>query len=275
VQHSDFYKNAGLIGIVLGAGLLSTLIGASARAQESDADLAKKLSNPAASLISVPLQTNYDCCYGPEDGGRYTLNVQPVIPVSLNKDWNLIVRTIVPIIHQDRTSDQNGSAFGLGDTTQSFFFSPKHTRNGLTWAIGPAFLWPTGESALGTKKWGAGPTGLLLKQQNGFTYGVLANHLWSYADVGDNDRPSVSQTFIQPFLSYTNKNATTWGVNAESSYNWKTKGWTVPINLSVSHLYKFGGQRVSLGGGVKAYAAQDGVGPEWGLRFVATFLYPE
>ena len=255
--------------------LAPVLAPALAHAQDDNAELAKKLSNPAASLISVPLQQNYDCCYGPEDGGRYTLNVQPVIPLSLSQDWNLIIRTIVPIVKQERAYPGQDSAFGLSDTTQSFFFSPKATHDGVTWAIGPAVLWPTGNSDLGTRKWGAGPTGLLLKQEHGFTYGMLANHIWSFADAGGGDRPEISQTFIQPFLSYTNKRATTWGVNAESSYNWKTKGWTVPVNLSVSHLYKFGDQRVSLGAGVKGYAAQDGEGPEWGLRLVATFLFPE
>lgn len=246
-----------------------------AQAQSNDTELAEKLSNPVASLISVPLQANYDCCYGPEDGGRYTLNIQPVVPLTLNKDWNLIVRTILPIVHQDHTTPTSGAATGFSDVTQSFFFSPKATHDGVTWAIGPVFLWPVGEADLGSKKWGAGPTGLLLKQSKGYTYGILANHIWSYADVGDNQRADISSTFVQPFLSYTNRRATTWGVNSEASYNWKTKGWTVPINLSVSHLYKFGDQRVSLGGGAKVYAAQEGVGPEWGLRLVATFLYPE
>jgi hypothetical protein len=242
---------------------------------QNDAELAKKLSNPVSNLISVPLQQNYDCCYGPEDGGRYTLNIQPVIPFSLNQDWNLIVRTIVPIVKKEHVQPGDDTAFGLSDTTQSFFFSPKAEHDGLVWAVGPAVLWPTGESDLGTKKWGAGPTALVLKQTHGYTYGVLANHIWSFADAGGHDRPDVSQTFIQPFLSYTTPTATTWGINAESSYNWKTKGWTVPVNLTVSHVYKFGEQRVSLGGGARAYAAQDGVGPEWGLRLIATFLYPK
>ncbi len=257
------------------AAVACCLAPALGQAQESDAELAKKLSNPVASLISVPLQQNYDCCYGSEDGGRYTLNVQPVIPFSLNADWNLIVRTIVPIVKTEHAAPGDDTAFGVSDVTQSFFVSPKAEHNGVVWAFGPAFLWPTGESALGTKKWGAGPTALLLKQQHGYTYGVLANHIWSFADAGGGERPDVSQTFIQPFLSYTNPNATTWGINAESTYNWKTQGWTVPINLTVTHVYKFGGQRVSLGGGARAYAAQDGVGPEWGLRFIATFLYPK
>jgi hypothetical protein len=246
-----------------------------ALAQESDAELAKKLNNPVASLISVPFQFNYDEGFGPDKGGRYTLNIQPVVPVSLNKDWNLIIRTILPVIYQDRTSPMAGVAQGLGDTTQSFFFSPAQPENGLTWAIGPAFLWPTGESELGTKKWGAGPTVLILKQTGGYTYGVLANHIWSYADLGHNDRQSVSSTFIQPFLAWTSPTATTVNINSESTYNWKTKQWSIPVNLQVSQLYKFGGQRVSLGAGARVYAARDGTGPEWGMRFIATFLFPK
>jgi hypothetical protein len=248
---------------------------AAAPGQESDAELAKKLNNPVSSLISVPFQFNYDEGYGPDKGGRTVLNIQPVVPVSLNEDWNLIIRTILPVIYQERTSPTTGVAQGLGDTTQSFFFSPKASHNGLIWAIGPAFLWPTGESELGTKKWGAGPTVLVLKQTGGYTYGVLANHIWSYADLGSNDRSSVSSTFVQPFLAWTSPSATTVNINSESTYNWKTRQWSIPVNLTVSQLYKFGGQRVSLGGGARVYAARDGTGPEWGVRFIATLLLPK
>ena len=260
-----------LIATATAALAAPTLVGA----QESDAELAKKLTNPVASLISVPFQFNYDEGYGPDKGGRTVLNIQPVVPVSLNKDWNLIIRTIVPVIYQDRTSPTTGVAQGLGDTTQSFFFSPAQAKNGLTWAIGPVFLWPTGESELGTKKWGAGPTFLILKQSEGYTYGVLANHIWSYADLGHNERQSVSSTFIQPFLAWTSPKATTVTINAESTYNWKSKEWSIPVNLQVTQLYKFGGQRVSLGGGARVYAAREGTGPEWGLRFIATLLFPK
>jgi hypothetical protein len=258
------------------AGTLAVLVASPsfARAQDNDAELAKKLNNPVSSLISVPLQLNYDCCFGPDEGERYTLNIQPVMPFKLSDNWNLIVRTILPVTYQAETSPQAGDASGLGDITQSFFFSPPSSAGGVTWAVGPAFLWPTGESELGTKKWGAGPTVLILKQTQGWTYGMLANHIWSYADLGDNDRGDVSSTFVQPFVSWTNTQHTTVGLNAESSYNWQTRAWTIPVNMTVSHLYKFGDQRVQLAGGIRFYAAREDFGPDWGLRFTTTFLFP-
>lgn len=246
-----------------------------ADAEESAADLAQKLSNPVASLISVPLQFNYDCCIGPSEGARYTLNVQPVVPISLTHDWNLIVRTIVPIIEQNRTAPEVDSTWGLGDTLQSFFFSPKAPIGGWIFAIGPAVLWPTGSNGLSSNKWGAGPTALALRQEHGWTYGVLTNQIWSFADAGDARGPEVSQTFVQPFLSWTSPTATTVTINSESTYDWKAQEWSIPVNFTVTHLYKFGKQRVSLGGGARVYAATIGGGPDWGLRFIATFLYPK
>jgi hypothetical protein len=205
---------------------------------DSDAELAKKLSNPVASLISLPLQFNYDEGFGPKDAYKLSLNVQPVIPITLNEDWNLIVRTIVPIVYQDSVADGIDSQFGMGDIVQSFFFSPKEpTSGGWIWAIGPVFLWPTAtDDSLGSEKWGAGPTALLLKQEKGWTYGVLANHIWSFA--GASDRDEVNATFIQPFLAYTWPTATTVNLNTESTYDWNSNQWTVPINLSVSQVLK-------------------------------------
>jgi hypothetical protein len=123
-------------------------------------ELAKQLQNPVASLISVPFQNNFDFNMGPNDDGfRYTLNFQPVIPLSLGEDWNLIIRTIVPIISQDDVIP-NTSQSGLGDIVQSFFFSPKKPIGGLILGFGPVLLWPSGiDPFLGSEKWGAGPTG--------------------------------------------------------------------------------------------------------------------
>jgi hypothetical protein len=185
--------------------------------QESSQDLAKKLSNPIASMISVPFQFNYDSGYGPNNGQRAYVNVQPVIPFSLNSDWNLITRTIVPVIWQNDVAGASGDQFGLGDISESLFFSPAQpTPSGIVWGVGPVFLLPTATDALlGGKKWGAGPTAVVLKQSNGWTVGVLANHIWSFA--GESDRSNVSATFLQPFVSYTTKDAWTFTLNTEST----------------------------------------------------------
>lgn len=241
-----------------------------------DADLAKQLSNPVSSLISVPLQFNYDHGYGPQDGDKAVMNIQPVIPISLNEDWNLISRTIVPVTWQNDIAGNSGTQFGLGDTLQSFFFSPKQpTAGGIIWGVGPAFLLPTAtDELLGGEKWGVGPTAVLLKQEGHWTYGVLANHIWSAA--GDHNRDDVSSTFLQPFLSYTTPTAWTFALNTESTYDWKNDQWSVPINASVAKLTKFGAQPVSLQLGARYWAQSPDNGPKgWGIRAGITFLFPE
>lgn len=241
---------------------------------DAEQELAKKLANPISSLVSVPFQQNYDCCFGPKDAYRYSLNIQPVIPFSLNEDWNLIVRTIVPVVYQEAPAAGFDSGFGLSDTEQSFFLSPAQSLDGITWGVGPVFLWPTATSSeLGTGKWGAGPTGVILKQHGGWTYGALANHIWSYA--GHSDREAVSQSFVQPFLTYTFPDTTALSLSSESSYDWTSEQWTVPINAGISKVFKFGEQRISLGVSARYYAEAPSDGPKWGARFVTTFLFPE
>jgi hypothetical protein len=238
-----------------------------------DADLAKKLANPIASLISVPIQSNYDFGIGPGDGTKSTTNIQPVIPFELNQDWNLISRTILPVIDQQGILP-GGAAdeFGLGDTVQSFFFSPK--TSSPIWGVGPVFLIPTAtDSLLGSEQWGAGPTAVVLKQNGPWTYGALANHLWGFA--ADDDRNEVNATFIQPFVSYTTPKATTFSLNMENTYDWNSNQWTAPVNFVVSQIIKLGDQPVQFFGGVRYYTAKPDGGPEWGLRFGLTFLFPK
>lgn len=248
----------------------------SSHASAQDADLAKKLSNPVASLISVPFQFNYDTGYGPSDGNRAVLNIQPVVPISIGDDWNMISRTIMPVIWQNDIVGDSGSQFGLGDITQSFFFSPKEPGpGGIIWGAGPVFLLPTAtDTMLGSGKWGLGPTAVMLKQDGPWTYGALANHIWSVA--GQSDRPDISSTFLQPFISYTTPDAWTFTLNTESTYDWKNDQWSVPINFSVAKLVKFGEQPVSFQVGARYWAEAPDNGPNgWGLRAGITFLFPK
>jgi hypothetical protein len=250
-------------------------------ANSDNAQLAVKLSNPVASLISVPLQFNYDSSIGPDrDGHKNYLNIQPVIPFEINDDWNMISRTILPVVSQSDTLPGSGSQHGIGDITQSFFFSRRTPgANGLIWALGPVILLPTASDALlGSKKWGAGPTGLLLRQSKGWTYGVLVNQIWSFASVSGkySDRPPLSSMFVQPFLSYTTPTAWTYGVNLESTYDWHAHEATVPLNLSVSKLTRLGRQPISFAGGVHYWLASNDSGPHgWGYRFTVTLLFPQ
>jgi hypothetical protein len=255
----------------------TALIASTAQAGETnEASLAMQLSNPVAALISVPLQLNYDQDIGPaDDGDRWLLNVQPVIPFDLNDDWNLISRTILPVVRQSDIFPGAGTQTGTGDVVQSIFFSPKApTASGWIWGAGPVLLLPTGSNdLLTTDKWGAGPTAVVLKQSNGWTRGVLANHIWSFA--GDDDRADVNATFLQPFLTFTTPTQWTFGLNTESSYDWENEQWSVPVNASASKLLRFGNQLVSLGGGVRYWLDSPDSGAEgFGLRLTATLLFP-
>ncbi len=259
------------------AALAIVALAPAAFAQSDDAaDLAKKLSNPVASLISVPLQFNYNDGYGEDgDGHQSYVNIQPVIPISISKNWNVISRTIVPIVSQDGIIPDEGSQFGLGATTQSFFFSPKKpTSFGLIWGVGPAFLIPTATDHISTNQWGAGITGVALKQSGPLTVGALANHLWSVT--GDSSDGDISSTFLQPFASYTTPKATSFTLNTESTYDWVNEEWSVPINFLVAQMFKVGKQPMQLGVGARYWVDAPEYGPDgWGARVQLTFLFPK
>lgn len=247
-----------------------------AYAQTDTQELAKKLSNPVAALVSVPFQLNIDHDIGADDAGdRLTLNIQPVVPISLNENWNLISRTILPVVDQQDIFPGAGDQFGIGDVVQSVFFSPKApTAGGWIWGAGPAFLLPTAtDDLLGADQWGLGPTGVALKQVGPWTYGGLANHIVSVS--GDEDRPDVNATFLQPFVTYTTPLGWTYGANMEATRDWENETWTVPMNIFASKVTTLGGQLVQIGGGLRYYLDSPESGPEGlGIRINFVLLYP-
>lgn len=239
------------------------------------AEIAKKLNDPTASLISLPFQNNFDFGAGPDgDGFQYKLNIQPVIPIELNDDWKIIWRTILPFITQKDiigTTDQTG----LGDLNTTIWLAPQKKHEGQpTIGFGPVIQLPTAtDDLLGTEKWAIGPSFIFVHQSHGWTAGILANHLWSVA--GEDDRQDLSVTFLQPFLSYTTPKHTTVGLNLESGYDWENEQWTVPINVFITQLVKIGKVPVSFQLGGRYYAEAPDQGPEWGFRFSATVVLPE
>lgn len=252
-------------------------LGAPARAQDDAAtELAKKLSNPLASLISLPFQYDHDGYGGANDGASVDrLNVKPVVPFSISKDWNLISRTIIPLVDQGGFPSSAMNESGLGDINSSLFFSPKLSTGGWTWGAGPVLLLPTAtEDVLGTEKWGIGPTGVALKQMGPWTVGMLAGHVWSVA--GSDDRADVSATTLQPFVSYTTKTHTTIGAYTESAYDWEAEQWGVPLIVQAGQLFKIGPQILQFAVAGKYWAEGPNDGPEgWGLRLQLTLLYPK
>jgi hypothetical protein len=260
--------------------VMAVAISANAQEPEGDqaAELAKKLSNPIAALISVPVQYNYDEYGGVNDGASKTVvNIQPVIPISIGDDWNMITRTILPLVDQQDFPVEAMNESGIGDVVASQFFSPKApSARGWIWGVGPVWLLPTAsEDVLGSEKWGIGPTAVALKQMGPWTVGFLGNHIWSVA--GEDDRADISVTLLQPFVSHIfNKTKTTIGLNTESTYDWEGENWSVPINATVAQMFKIGPQIMQLTLGARYWAESPDNGPEdWGARVQLTFLFPK
>ncbi|HST11664.1 MAG TPA: hypothetical protein VLL05_14915 [Terriglobales bacterium] len=247
-----------------------------AAAANTDA-LRKATQNPVASLISVPIQNNNNFGVGPDDRVQNVLNIQPVIPVRVSENWNLITRIITPIIYQPTVSQPvNQGAFGFGDMNPSFFFSPAKPGK-IIWGAGPTVVLPTAtNSVLGLGKWSAGPTVVVLAQPGKWTVGALVNNAWSFA--GQSSRRDVNQMLFQYFINYNLQKG--WFLTWQPilTANWQnTNGgrWVVPLGGGVGRIMKIGFQPVSLTAQFYGNAVHPPGASPWGMRLQISFLFPK
>ena len=257
-------------GIPLCALALWLTLPTCASAQSAD-DLAKQTQNPVASLISVPLQANWDFGLGDRDAVGTLLNVQPVMPFGISKSTNVILRVIMPLTSQPGSNDVRIN--GLGDIVMTAFFSPIKSGR-IIWGAGPVFLIPAAtNNALGSEKFGIGPSVVALTQPGPWTIGVLFNQIWSVS--GASDREDVNSTFLQPFANYNLGAGLSVGVSMEASGNWKAdQVWTAPLLFNVSKVTLLGKRPVSLALAAGPTVASPDGGASWRFRFAATFLFP-
>ncbi|HUJ93795.1 MAG TPA: hypothetical protein VLW84_00910 [Terriglobales bacterium] len=247
-------------------------------AKASAGDLAKATQNPVASLISVPLQNFTDFNIGPFDRDRNTvLQIQPVIPIQLSKNWNLITRTIGALVYQPNIAQPHQGTFGLNDINPSFFLSPAQPGK-LIWGAGPTFLLPTAsDDVLGTGKLSIGPAVVALVQPGKWTLGVLVNNLWSVA--GSGGRPDVNSMTLQYFINYNLKKGYYITMAPIIAANWNAPGgnvWLVPVGGGIGRIMRLGFQPVNVS--VQAYgnaSPDDFPFPTWQLKFQIAFLYPK
>ena len=245
--------------------------------EESKEELAKKLANPVAAMMSDPMKFHYDENIGADDkGSRTSMTVQPVIPIDFNPEWNIISRTIIPVVSQKNINYlPDPDIDGLGDIVTTQWFSPKApSASGWIWGVGPVVSIPTASNEfLGSEKLSVGPSALALKQQGQFTFGFLGHHLISVA--GENDRGDVSFTFMQPFFSYTTKTATTFGINTESTYVHEKEEWSIPVTVNALQVMKVGSQIMQFGANLRYWVDTPETGPEgFGFSIDVKFLIP-
>lgn len=237
--------------------------------------LAKAAQNPIANMISLPIQNNMDFGLGPKEGFKNTTNIQPVYPFELGDDWNLITRTIVPVIYQSELVEGAGSAFGLGDTSMTGFFSPSDG-GAVTWGVGPVFLLPTAtDDLLGADKWGAGPSLIVLTMPGKWVIGGLLSNIWSVAGSGDND---INLFTFQYFVNYNFDKGWYFTSAPIINANWEAESgeqWTVPFGGGFGRVFKVGKQPINMQASAYWNAVKPTYGADWQLRLQVVWLFPK
>jgi len=238
--------------------------------------MAKAAQNPIANMISVPFQNQMNFGAGKYDKMQNILNIQPVIPISLSEDWNLITRTIMPFVWQPELAPHVGPEAGLGDVQLSLFLSPAKSQ-GLTWGVGPVFQFPSDTDALlGAGKFTAGPSFVGLVIDGPWLYGALVQNVWSYA--GHSNRGRVNQFMIQPFVNYNFKGGFYLTSSPVITADWTADSdnrWTVPVGGGAGQIFKIGKMPVNVQVAGYYNVVTPDNGPEWQLRLQVQFLFPK
>lgn len=269
-------KNFLLIALLsLGLVALTNTVWADSTHPHPQHDLAKASQNPISSLVSVPFENNSNANAGPYDKTQNVLNIKPVIPMSLTKDWNLVNRVIMPVISQPRGSE--GRRNGLGDTTYQAFFTPAKSSKWI-FGAGAQLQIPTNTNdSLGTDKWGAGPTAVVLTMPGHWVTGMLATHAWDFA--GSSSEPDINLTVLQPFANY-NIGKTGWYLSSAPiiTANWDAKSgdeWTVPLGGGVGKIMHWGKQAVNLKLAGYGNVVRPTHGADYNVQLTLTFMFPK
>lgn len=254
------------------------LLSPATQAALSSEELAKLAQNPVGNLVSVPFQNNTNTQYGPEKKNQNILNIQPVIPISVNPDWNIITRTILPVISQPALSPYDSRTNGMGDLQFSTFLSPANPGKWI-WGVGSIIQAPTNTQELGNDNWGAGPTAVLLHLDHAspWVYGALVNNVWSLSS--DKRGGSYNNGLIQPFLNYnfagglylTSSPVITADWDADDS----SDRWTVPVGGGIGKIFHLG--RLPVNTQISAYhnVEKPEYGPDWQYRLQVQFMFPK
>ena len=265
-----------LIAAIFGALLASAM--APARAELSAEELAKLAQNPVGNLISLPFQNNTNLNFGPQKGTQNILNIQPVIPISISSEWNIITRTIVPVIWNPRLYPGDSRTSGIGDTSFTAFLSPAKPGEWI-WGLGPAVQIPTNSNAeLGNKNWGLGPSAVVLHLKHGdpWVYGVLVNNVWSLS--GNERGGSYNNGLIQPFLNYNFPGGFYLTSAPIATVDWTASSgnkWTVPLGGGVGKIFHFG--RLPVNTQLSAYynVVRPDFGANWQIRAQVQLMFPK
>lgn len=242
----------------------------------TEEELAQDVATPSPEFTSIQMYYDFSQNLGRFDTGKIsTLSIIPTIPIKINQDWNIISRTNISIIRTEAIVPRSGVVGGLSNVQQTFFLSPNPKGSSFIWGIGPSFFLPTAtDKRIGSYQTGVGPAIGFLKTTGHWIFGVRMTQIWHAAGpIPFRGGQPLNFLYTEPMVSYTTDHGWTYGINAESVYDWSRKKWLLPLNFTVEKLLMQNSFPISLGVGFRYYAASPNDGPKgWGVRLTATIL---